>query len=257
VIFLSQPMEKQKGEYTFFASPYWPNSAFCRSPGSTCSRLFAPDIQTGKDSDMSARATLGCLLMAGLLVAAGCRRGPGRLYPPKIDAVSAGRDAMSMYDANKDGKIDGAELDQCPGLKAALARIDTSGDKTITADKIAARIKTWQDSKAGRIAVSCTVLRRGRPLPDADVAFAPEKFLGGNLQAASGRTGPDGVANIGVPTHDPDDPLGVAPGLYRVEITKAGEAIPPKYNAATVLGVEVAPDVFLLTMEQSRFDLEY
>ena len=30
--FLDQPMEKQKGEYTFFASPYWSNSAFCRSP---------------------------------------------------------------------------------------------------------------------------------------------------------------------------------------------------------------------------------
>ena len=42
-----------------------------------------------------------------------------------------------------------------------------------------------------------------------------------------------------VPVNGPDDVQGVPPGFYRVEITKAGEQIPAKYNTATTLGGEV------------------
>jgi hypothetical protein len=51
-------------------------------------------------------------------------------------------------------------------------------------------------------------------------------------------------------------PPGVAPGLYRVEITKDGEDIPAKYNTDTVFGQEVAMDAKGI-QEGIRFELKY
>jgi hypothetical protein len=66
------------------------------------------------------------------------------------------------------------------------------------------------------------------------------------------------MAMISLPTTPgPDgDPPGVAPGFYRVEITKPGEIIPAQYNTATTLGQEVSldnPDV----QHGVTFDLKY
>ena len=92
---------------------------------------------------------------------------------------------MKQYDTNGDGKIAGAELDKAPSLKAALNQIDTSGSKTITAEKITARIQKWQESKVGRMNLTCRVSRKqggqDTPLDGATVTFEPEKFLGGNM----------------------------------------------------------------------------
>jgi hypothetical protein len=204
---------------------------------------------------MFVRAITSCTLAVSLIIAAGCPRTPPRLYPPAIDASAAGAKAIEMYDTDKDGKISGAELDKCPALKAAMAQIDTSGEGAITAAKITARIKAWQESKLGRMSLSCTVLHNGKPLPGAEVKFVPETFLGNNIKTASGKTDQNGVAMISVPTTDRQDPPGVAPGLYRVEITKASE-IPAKYNNDTTLGQEVALDAQGLR-EGVRFDLKY
>jgi hypothetical protein len=185
---------------------------------------------------------LFCIVVLSLAIAAGCSRGPGRLYPPPINASSAGSEAIAMYDANKDGKISGPELANCPALKAAMAQIDKAGEGAITARMIADRIEDWKRSKLARIPVSCIVRHNGRPLPDAEVRFVPEKFLGENVRTAQGKTDASGVAMISVETTDRSDPLGVPPGLYRIQIIKAGEAIPAKYNTTTVLGQEVASD---------------
>ncbi len=206
---------------------------------------------------MSARSQMTLLVVLSVVVAFGCSGKPGRIHPPAINASSAGAEAITMYDTDKDGKISGAELDKCPALKAAMAQIDPSGEKAITADMITARIKAWQASKLGRTAVSCTVLHNGRPLPDAEVKFVPEKFLGENLPEASGKTDQSGVAMISIPTGgDRKVPPGVAPGLYRVEITKASEKIPAKYNTETTLGQEVALDAAGIR-EGIKFDLKY
>lgn len=205
---------------------------------------------------MSSRSFVGCVFAAGLLFALGCSGKPARLYPPSIDASAAGTQAIEMYDTNKDGKISGDELNKCGALKAALAQIDTSGEKAITAAMITARIKVWQNSKLGRMSLSCTVLHNGRPLPGADVKFVPEKFLGENVKEAVGKTDQNGVAMISVPTSGRTDPPGVAPGLYRVEITKAGENIPAKYNTDTTLGQEVALDAAGIR-EGIKFNLQY
>jgi hypothetical protein len=180
---------------------------------------------------------------------------PPRLRPPTIDGPAAGDKALEQFDADKDGKLSGAELDKCPGLKAALAQVDATG-QGVTAKAIAARIKAWQDSKLGRMSIACTVLHDGKPLDGANVRFMPETFLGENVQAASGKTDKNGVAMISIATSGANDPPGVAPGFYRVEITKSGEEVPAKYNSATTLGQEIALDAAGI-QEGIKFNLKY
>lgn len=204
---------------------------------------------------MSLRTMSGCLLALGLILAVGCSKGPSRLHPPAINASAAGSQAVEMYDTDKDGKISGAELDKCPALKAAIGQIDDTGEGAVTAAKITARVKKWQDSKLGRMSLSCTILRNGAPLADADVKFVPEKFLGEEIKTASGKTDKNGVAMISVATSGREDPPGVAPGLYRVEVTKGSE-VPAKFNTDTTLGQEVALDAKGI-QEGIKFNLSY
>jgi hypothetical protein len=178
------------------------------------------------------------------------------LRAPAINASAAGTEAIAMFDTNKDGKIDGAELDKCPGLKAALKQVDPAG-QGVTADLITARIKAWQNSNLARMSPRCQVMHNGQPLVGADVKFVPEKFLGQNMQVASGKTDKTGMVPIlSVPTKGPGDPPGVAPGFYRVEITAPGMNIPAKYNTETTLGQEVARDAKKI-QETITFNLEF
>ncbi len=190
---------------------------------------------------MSYRMTTGWVLafVALFVVCAGCPTRPDRVHPPKINASAAGDKAIEMFDADKDGKLSGEELDKCPGVKAALAQIDLTGQGAVTADMITARIQAWQDSKLGRMSFSCRVTHNGRPLQGAEVKFVPETFLGENVKVAVGKTDQNGMAMISIPELTPP---GIAPGLYRVEITKPGSNIPAKYNTETTLGQEIALD---------------
>ena len=183
-------------------------------------------------------------------------RRPRRLYPPAIDGYAAADRAMQQFDVNGDGKISGAELDKCPGLKAAIDQIDPSGKHEITAAKITARIHAWQASKLGRMSLACHVLHDGKPLEGAEVRFVPEKFLGKNIRTATGKTDQNGVAMLSVPTTGPMDLPGVAPGFYRVEITRPDENIPAKYNTATTIGQEVAIDAQGIN-QGIKFNLTY
>jgi hypothetical protein len=205
---------------------------------------------------MFLRGMIGFVLAVGVLMDAGCSRRLSRVYPPSINASSAAAKAVEMCDSDKNGTISGAELDKCPGLKAALAKIDASGGGKITAEKIAARIKQWQENSIGRMQVYCTVLRKGKPLAGAEVTFVPESFLGDDIKTASGKTNSRGRAAISVLTTSRKDLPGVALGLYRVEITKPGESIPAKYNTETTLGQEVAVDAPGMK-EGIQINLEY
>lgn len=105
------------------------------------------------------------------------------------------------------------------------------------------RVKAWQDSKIGLMSVSCKVTRNGQPLTGAEVQFLPEKFLGDAMKIGKGTTNQNGTATLTVPKEPGSDlPPGVAPGIYRVEITKAGDNIPARYNSATILGQEISND---------------
>ena len=202
------------------------------------------------------RAVLAAAAVAAVF-GAGCRRGPVRIYPPVINASVAAAKAIEQYDTNGDGKLDRAELDACPALKSAFRRIGAAGDEAITAARIAARIRQWQDSRAGRLSLNGIVLRNGRPLADAQVRFVPEKFLGDKMKIASGTTDSSGVAVLSIPTSGPDDPPGIPPGFYRVEITAPGDGVPAKYNTESVLGLEVAVDATVMLKGIAEFDLRY
>jgi hypothetical protein len=181
--------------------------------------------------------------MVSLIFLQACSRGPSRINPPSINASAAGEAAIAEFDANKDGKIAGAEFDKVPSLKSNLKKLDTNNDQAVSADEITERIKFWQDVlKVGRQSIHCTILRNGLPLTNAEVKFVPEKFLGENMKVAKGTTGENGVCRLSIEMEGPDDVPGVPPGFYRVEVTKAGENIPPKYNTATTLGIDCATD---------------
>lgn len=188
-------------------------------------------------------------ICAALLAGWGCSGAPTRIVPLEIDATAAGQEAMKQYDKNGDGKIAGDELDKAPSLKAAIAQIDTSGSKTITAEKITARILKWQESKVGRMNLTCRVSRKkgntDEPLEGVTVTFEPEKFLGSNMPTCSGVTDKRGTAQILERKVGPDEDqeqFRVPPGFYLVRLTKAGLNIPAKYNTQTTLGAEVSPD---------------
>jgi hypothetical protein len=180
----------------------------------------------------------------GAMAGWGCSRGPSPIRPPAIDAAAAGKRAIKRYDTDGDGLIRGAELDQAPALKAAIENLDTDGNGGVSAQEITARVKAWQETKVGKISLSCTVAYRGRRLEGATVRFVPEEFLGDEIRTATGRTDEYGVAVLSVPLdpNDPGDVSGVHYGLYRVEITKEDMNIPARYNTETTLGQEVADD---------------
>ena len=84
-----------------------------------------------------------------------------RVSPEKSQPSDAPKKALELYDTDKNGFIDGAELDKVPGLKAALQQVDTNGDGKISADEIAARIQSWKDSKWGRAVINIMIQHNG------------------------------------------------------------------------------------------------
>jgi hypothetical protein len=211
---------------------------------------------------MLQRWMVGFALIAGcaMMVTVGCWGGPGRVYPPGISPTAAA-DAMTMYDSNKDGKISGDELDKVPAFKPSMAKINLEGGKDVTADMIAARIQKWKESKLGKMSLGCRVTRNGLPLDGATVTFYPEKFLGDKIQPASGKTDINGMAMLSVPINTgggKPEPPGVAPGFYRIVVTKDGLDIPAKYSKVedAILGQEVAQDAPGI-QEGLKYDLRF
>jgi hypothetical protein len=149
---------------------------------------------------------------------------------------------MELYDANRDGFLDDKELAKAPGLQAALAQVDANHDGKISKQEIADRIKSWANSRAGRIPFHVQTTHNGRPLAGAQVVLVPESFLGGAIKSGSATTSETGIAVISVPNTVNANVHGIAPGFYRVEITKDGEPIPARYNSATTLGAEACSE---------------
>jgi hypothetical protein len=199
-------------------------------------------------------------LLATLAAALGCSSGPSRVQPPSIDADDAASQAMELYDKDSDGAINAAELEAAPGLKAAMATIDTNKDGSAQEEEIAARIESWAATGIGVVAITCTVTMDGKPLTDAKVVFEPEPYLGDALQVAEGVTSPLGSTTVSIPKANrptPDTPPGAQLGIYRVRITKeGGSPIPAKYNTETTLGQQVAPDDPSVMGQKMRFNLE-
>jgi hypothetical protein len=208
---------------------------------------------------MPGRCAISTLLgtaLFGAFFLAGCSR--PKSYAPETDTDAAGKAAIEQYDADRDGKISGAELDKAASLKSTMKLIDADGDKALTAEEIANRIRSWQKSPTlrTRTPIHCIVYRNKEILPDAEVKFMPEKFMGDKIPVAHGKTNAAGSAVLVVDNSQPDDPPGVGPGFYRVEITKEGEEIPAKFNAETIFGVDTTMDNPAVG-RGFRFDLDY
>jgi hypothetical protein len=191
------------------------------------------------------RCFLALTAAASLILNGGCSSKPARIMPPTIDAVAAGKAAITEYDANGNGQIDGSELDKAASIKATLSKVDKNSDKGVSAEEITDRINAWKESKVGIMGCNVRVNLDGKPLENATITLLPEKFLGPAVKPATGKTGPQGSAMLTV--DDPDLKAkrisGVQCGLYRVEITAdGGKPIPAKYNTETTLGEEVAQD---------------
>ena len=205
---------------------------------------------------MFARVHCLSLLMLCVALLASCSRRPPRIYPPEFNPSKAAADAMAQYDADGNGSIADQELEKAPALKYAIGRIDANGDGAIVAKEIANLVQAWMDSDLGRRSVDCIVTRRGTPLTGATVTLDPEPFLGDKLQPATGVSDERGEVALSIPV-SPEEPPGVAPGLYLVRITKVGEEIPAKYNTNTIFGYEVADDPYEGTDEEVPvYDIE-
>ena len=84
-----------------------------------------------------------------------------------IDCEGIARRAMAQFDMNGNGAIEGAELDKCPGLRAAMNRLDRNGTGKITAEMITVRVAAWEKSRLGRMSLECRVTHNGQPLEGA------------------------------------------------------------------------------------------
>ncbi len=203
-------------------------------------------------------------IVVGLAAApiASCSNAPGRVEAPSIDARGSANQALELYDADGDGFLAAEELDKVPGLKAALATLDTDHDGKVSAAEIADRIRSWQGSQIGIARVLCSVTMDGRPLADATVTFEPETFLGSEIQAGSGPTDTIGAAYPRIPKDKrptPDTPPGLQLGFYRVKVSKlvnGKESIPAIYNEHTTLGQQIAPDDPALIKQKIEFKLK-
>lgn len=177
---------------------------------------------------------------AACLAVAGCQRGPSRVDVPDFDPQANAEQAIELADQDGDGVLSSDELQSMPGVLAAIESIDTDGSGSIDQSELADRIASYVEDETGIMSLTCIVHYNGAPLSGAEVQFTPEPFLEDALKPAVSKTrkggaGPVKLADGSLP--------GIAPGLYRVSISKmqgGQEMLPAKYNAETELGFEAA-----------------
>ncbi|MEX2310514.1 MAG: hypothetical protein WD738_23305 [Pirellulales bacterium] len=175
----------------------------------------------------------------------GCSRGPNRVKPPHIDPESAADDAIGLYDSNRNGSLDAAELAKCPGILLERKAYDADANDSISCDEIAARIRKLRKHGIGLTRLNCDVTVNGRGLDDASVEFEPEPYLGDEIKTALGVTNERGIAQMAIPDAElPADQRGLNAihyGTYKVRITHPKLKLPAKYNTETTLGYESRP----------------
>ena len=177
-----------------------------------------------------------CLLLAAAsCVHGGCSSGGNStsvMIMRKVDADQVAAAAMATYDENKNGSIDGGELDLAKSLKSALVRIDTNRDGAIAADELAARIRILQTQPD---VVPCVIqLKKGaKNVASAQVTLEPEPFLGANFPKYNGSSDATGI--IKLQAEDPTVP-GVVLGFYKVHVSGP---------ATGELGIEIAADALI------------
>ena len=178
----------------------------------------------------------------------GCSSGPTAVEVPAIEPETVATEAMTLYDKNDDGFLASDELSSCPSLQNASTkpRVDKDNDQRLSKGELVERLETWANGGVGVSYLACSVTKGGRPLVGAQVKLVPETFFGDVIKTAEGTTDTSGSAMLGIDKANLPEALrnlrAVQQGLYRVEITHPSVQIPPKYNTATTLGLEVSFD---------------
>jgi hypothetical protein len=179
------------------------------------------------------------VFLAATLLTAGCSGGADGIGASPRDAA---KQALTDYDANTDGALDAKELEACPALAGALKRVDKDGDGRLSADEVADRL-TFFSEQGAQTDVAVDVHMDGRPLVGATVTLVPEKFMGPSVKPASTVTSEIGTGYFKT---EGTDYVQVAFGYYSVQVSRivqGRETVPARYNAQTVLGQEISPDV--------------
>lgn len=179
-------------------------------------------------------------LAIGVLVLVGCSQSGTQLLEapvPKYDADGIPRAILTEFDKNGNGSIEPDEARACPALAGAFATIDANNDRRLSADELRKRVEAYGASTTGSVEVGCVVRLDEQPLPEATVTFVPEACMGGAIKPAVGTT--DASGRCGVYKIDGKTHRGMAPGLYKIQVTKDGSAIPAQFNSQTILGKEV------------------
>ncbi len=193
---------------------------------------------------IAARIGSGLFILAVLMGIAGCGLGqPKRLVAPALDPAMVTANIMKVADTNGDGRLDGKELQQVPGLMTVVAALDMDKDGTLTATEIEAWLAEIKESRVA-IGSGCFTVTHGKqPLPNVTVKLIPDPIMGGGMKAAEGVTDEQGIVNPSIPG---SPRRGVNYGLYRVQLTgrdSRGEPLPPKYNTASELGIAIGGNI--------------
>jgi hypothetical protein len=173
----------------------------------------------------------------------GCSTRPARVPAPRIDPAAIAAAVFEKADADRDGRLRGAEQQTVPSIAMAAGTLDADGNGGVTREELASWLEAVRDSRVAVTSLEVIVTQRGRPLAAATVRLVPEPFMGAEVKAAEGVTDAGGVAAVTIP--DAKYP-GVNCGLYRVEITGAGndgKPLPEGENKATRLGVAVGAGI--------------
>jgi len=177
-------------------------------------------------------------------MAAGCATRPARVTAPRIDATRAAAEAIRLCDREGNGTVSPAEAAASPGLAAAFERIDTNHDGVLSAAEIAARIADWANHGVGIVAQPIQITWNGKPLADGRVELVPEPYLARWLMPAAAAIAPNGICNPSLSSEDLPKGLrtGMHCGFYTVRVTHPTVKVPARYNADSILGIEVLPD---------------
>jgi hypothetical protein len=169
----------------------------------------------------------------------GCADQPSRIAALSWDPSGFADVAMEKLDTNGDGQVDDTELAVAPGLAFGAKSIDSNSDGQLSRDELVERFKTYVDRRVGLTSKEIRFLYKGRPLVGAEVRLVPEFFLEDLLEPAAGTTDEGGSVMPEIANNELRTPA-MRPGYYRVEITSPRVDLPPQFNTATTVGVEIA-----------------
>ncbi len=208
-------------------------------------RVYLRSILLAKKCKSRAKSPLRPALITAILALiffAGCSRLPSAPKLPSVSPKRAAAKAMSLYDANEDGKIDRSEISKSFALMWASYWMNQDKDRSLSEVEIADRIRSWQNSGTHMMPVSFTVSLDGEPLAGVTVTLEPAEFLGSAYPRVEAVTNYKGKAYFKGP--DPKFP-GVFVGCYNVLVSKVvdgEETLSERYTSRPVMGFEVCQE---------------